>query len=277
MAGKDGEGVTIEQVVSGSPADRAKLKVGEVICSRSTTSPCSGASPPKLNDLIDSRRGEGTVVATLRLAEKAVDLKIKLDPEPTSEGRPFVTGDGPGGGPGGGQSARTVGGYWTKPSFRLAIVCVEYPDVEHNPQITNEAWTEALFSEGTYNNKANVTGQAVHGSFRDYFIEQSCGYFRVDGKVFDWIQVSKKREEYATGNPDGSADRGTRQDPGARRRQGRPQGLRWRLLPLRWRPGSRRLEGASGYSAASRRSVSHQGKRHGLTSSSRKAAPGCRA
>ena len=146
-------------------------------------------------------------MATLLLAEKAVDLKIKLDADRCR--RPAIrTGGGADpeagrtwrrGGPGGGGQRGGLGGYWTKPSFRLAIVCVEYPDVKHNPKITNEAWDEALFSEGTYN-KTNATGQAVHGSFRDYFLEQSYGYFKVEGKVFDWIEVSKKRPEYATGN-----------------------------------------------------------------------------
>ena len=129
------------------------------------------------------------MVATLRLAEKAVELKIKLDAAPIADGRQ--------GGPE--QNRGLRGGYWTKPGFRLAIVCVEYPDVKHNPQITNESWDQALFSEGTYN-KTNATGQAVHGSFRDYFLEQSYGYFKVEGKVFDWVEVSKKRADYATGN-----------------------------------------------------------------------------
>jgi M6 family metalloprotease-like protein len=202
---KEGEGVTIEQILPGSVADRARLKVGEVLLKIDEV---ALTGPAQLNDLVDSKRAQGTIVATLRLAEKDVELKIKLDPEPTSEGRPFVAGDGTGpgggprggGGPGGGQrGGGGLGGYWTKPSFRLAIVCVEYPDVKHNPKISNEAWNEALFSEGTYN-KTNVTGQAVHGSFRDYFLEQSCGYFKVEGKVFDWVEVSKKLAEYATGN-----------------------------------------------------------------------------
>jgi M6 family metalloprotease-like protein len=191
VAGKD-EGVTIEQVVAGSPADRAKLKVGEVLLK---IDDIALTGPDQLNDLVESRLTEGSLIATLRLAEKAVDLKIKLDPEPTSEGRPFATSEGEGR-PGGGAPR---GGYWLKPSFRLAIVCLEYPDMKHNPKITADAWNEALFSEGTYT-KENATGQAVHGSFRDYFLEQSCGFFRVEGKVFDWVEVSKKREEYATGN-----------------------------------------------------------------------------
>ncbi len=191
---KEGEGLTIERVTPGSVADRAKLKVGEILLKLDDV-PLTG--PDQLRDLVDSKPPESTVVATLRLAEKAVDLKIKLDAEPTTEGRPggFGGGFGNGGGGGGGGPR---GGYWTKPSFRLAIVCVEYPDVKHNPVITNEAWEQALFSEGTFN-KTNVTGQPVHGSFRDYFLEQSCGYFRVEGKVFNWVEVSKKIADYDKG------------------------------------------------------------------------------
>ena len=187
-AGKAGEGVRIERVAPGSPADRAKLKVGEILLK---VDDVALTGPDQLYDLIDSKPSEGTVVITLLLAEKSVELKVKLDAAPGDDGRP--------GGTPRPEGQQRGGGYWTKPSFRLAIVCVEYPDVKHNPQITTDAWEQLLFSEGTYT-KTNATGQAVHGSFRDYFLEQSCGYFRVDGKVFDWVEVGKKREEYATGN-----------------------------------------------------------------------------
>jgi M6 family metalloprotease-like protein len=182
-ARKTGEGVMIEQVAPGSVADRAKLKVGEVLLKIDDV---ALTGHDQLRNLIDSKPPGGTVVATLHLADKAVDMKIKLDAEPISDGRT-------------GRAGGQLGGYWTKPGFRLAIVCVEYPDVKHNPQITNKDWEKALFSEATYN-KTNATGQAVHGSLRDYFLEQSCGYFKVDGKVFDWVGVSKKRADYATGN-----------------------------------------------------------------------------
>jgi M6 family metalloprotease-like protein len=187
--GKEGEGVAIERVVPGSVADRAKLKVGEVLLK---VDGVSIAGPDQLRDLIAAKPAESTVMATLLLAEKAVEMKLKLDPDPPADGPGRRGGGGGGGGIGG-------GGYWTKPGFRLAIICVEYPDMKHNAKITKEAWDQALFSEGTYN-KTNVTGQAVQGSFRDYFLEQSYGYFKVEGKVFDWVEASKKRADYATGN-----------------------------------------------------------------------------
>ncbi len=183
------EGVTIEQVITASVADRARLKVGEILLKLDGE---KLTGPDHLRDLMAAKAPESTVVLTLRLAEKEVDLKVKLDPDPMDGDRQGNFGRrGGGGGPG--------GGYWTRPGFRLAIVCLEYPDVKHNEKITTDAWRDSLFTEGTYN-KTNATGQAVRGSFRDYFLEQSYGYFKVDGKVFDWIEVSKKREEYDKGN-----------------------------------------------------------------------------
>src|SRR5262249_60200241 len=60
-------------------------------------------------------------------------------------------------------------------------------------------WESALFSKGSYTKK-NATGQDVYGSLNDYFIEQSCSAFHVEGKVIDWVAVSKKRGDYSQGS-----------------------------------------------------------------------------
>jgi M6 family metalloprotease-like protein len=190
VAAKGSEGLTIERVTPGSAADKAHLKAGEVILKIDGE---AINSPEKLGEVLDSKQAEETVTLTLFLAEKAVEMKMKLGAETVADGRPagFDTRGGGRGGPG--------GGYWTKPAYRLAFIGVEYPDVKHNPAITPKAWQEAMFSHGTYT-KTNVTGQAVHGSLYDYYYEQSYKTLQVEGKVFDYVQVSKKREEYATGN-----------------------------------------------------------------------------
>lgn len=90
------------------------------------------------------------------------------------------------------------GGYWKKPVYHLAVVCIEYPDKKHNPKITSAAWQDSLFSHGTYK-KTNVTGQTVYGSLFDYYKEQSFDTLHVEGKVFDYVEVSKKRTDYSTG------------------------------------------------------------------------------
>ena len=33
----------------------------------------------------------------------------------------------------------------------------------------------------------------------DYYLEQSCGTFHVEGKVLDWVEVSKNRADYSQG------------------------------------------------------------------------------
>ena len=35
-----------------------------------------------------------------------------------------------------------AGNYWKKDVFRLAVVCIEYPDVKHNPKISANDWSE---------------------------------------------------------------------------------------------------------------------------------------
>ncbi len=89
---------------------------------------------------------------------------------------------------------------WTKPEFRLAVIGIEYPDIKHNAKVSVADWEEALLGEGTYHAKKNAADQDVHGSLNDYFVEQSAGAFRLKGKVFDWIEVGKKRADYILGS-----------------------------------------------------------------------------
>ncbi len=86
-------------------------------------------------------------------------------------------------------------GAWSKPVYHLAVVPIEYPDVKHNDKVDLKDWETALFSTGEYDDKS-PTGQKVYGSLNDFYIEQSCGAFHVEGKVFDWVQVEKKRNVY---------------------------------------------------------------------------------
>jgi M6 family metalloprotease-like protein len=183
---KDGHGVVIEDVLANSAASRAKLKSGEVILKLGDV---ALTGPDHFRALLASRKAEETLPVTLFLAEKSLDMKIKLDANATAARQVRGGGTGPGG----------RGGYWTKPTFRLALIGVEYPDVKHNPKITKEAWDEAMFSHGS-STKTNATGQPIFGSMHDYYFEQSYGTFKIEGKVFGWVEVSKKRADYATGN-----------------------------------------------------------------------------
>jgi len=175
-----GGGVTIDQVTPGSPADRAKLKPGEVVLAVDQT---ELTEPDKLREALAAKKPGESVVLALLLADKRVELRVALAAEPPEERR------------GGGWDAR-AGSYWTKEKYTIAIIGVEYPDVKHNPVITPKAWEESMFSPGYA--KA-VTGQTAYGSMRDYYHEQSYGKLAVVGKAFDYVEVGKKRAEYDSG------------------------------------------------------------------------------
>src|SRR5262249_11350526 len=87
-----------------------------------------------------------------------------------------------------------VGG-WPGRVSRLAVVLIESPDAKPNPAITPKHWEDSLFSKGTYRDR-NATGQKVHGSMNDHYQEQSYEKFRIEGKAFPHVKVSKKRAEY---------------------------------------------------------------------------------
>lgn len=179
---KEGEGVTIERVFPGSAAEKAKLKTGEVLLKIDDV---SVTSAEKLREVMADKKPDDTVKLTLLLAEKAVDLKMKLGTELLDDGRS--------------RSWDTRGGYWSKPAYRLGIICVEYPDLKHNPKIPVKVWEEAMFSKGSYTQNS-ATGQPVFGSLYDYYLEQSYGQLKVEGKAFEYVEVSKKRAAYATGD-----------------------------------------------------------------------------
>ena len=123
---------------------------------------------------------------------KQAETKVFVMPEPVERkgGRGF--------GGGGGWDDR-IPRAWRKPTYKLAIIGVEYPDVKHNAKIKDTDWEESMFSLGTYTGKS-ATGQKVYGSMNDYYKELSYGTFKVEGKFVGWVEVSKKRMEYTTGS-----------------------------------------------------------------------------
>ncbi len=181
-AAKDGKGLVIEQVTAGSAADQARLKVGETLVKVDSTS-LTGVD--KLREALADKKPDDTVTVTLIVAEKTVEMKVKFGTESAGdERRP--------------RGFDFRANYWTKPAYRIAIICVEYPDTKHNAKIPVTAWQESMFSKGTYDQKS-VTGQTVYGSMYDYYLEQSYGHLKIEGKAFEYIEVSKKRGDYATG------------------------------------------------------------------------------
>lgn len=69
-----------------------------------------------------------------------------------------------------------------KPVYKLAVIPLEFPDLKLNEKIKPTDWEASLFSTKMFNDK-NATGQKVYGSMNDFYIEQSDGSCKVDGKV----------------------------------------------------------------------------------------------
>ncbi len=186
------EGATLKTVTAGSPADKAGLKAGDTILKIDGKALTAAV---KLNDITALHKPGDTL--TLLVVPKGDDtereIKVMLAAEqPTGKGK-GPKGGGGGGGFGWDTRAPRV---WTKDTYRLAIVGIEYPDVKQNDKITGENWEEALFSTKSYTT-TSITGQKVHGSLNDYYQEQSFGKLKVIGKAFKFVTVTKKRSEYA--------------------------------------------------------------------------------
>ncbi|MBI5395092.1 MAG: M6 family metalloprotease domain-containing protein [Verrucomicrobia bacterium] len=172
---KDADGMVIRSILSGSIASKSGLRPGDVL-QKADGVPLTGVSP--LSDALMDRQPGDYVTLAVRRNGREFELRVRLAaPKAETQSRP----------------------YWDKDCYRLAVIPLEFPDTKRNPQITAKDWNEVLFSRGTHTGKTNATGQAVFGSLNDYYQEQSCGALRVEGKLFDWVQVGKKRADYAPG------------------------------------------------------------------------------
>jgi len=183
-------GLKVEAVGNAGGRRRSSLQVNDILISINGT---ELASAGHLEDLLwRCDVGEKVAVKLLRNdveRELEIELMADVDNQRSQQRRRAESQ------PSGSNTPR-----WRSSGvYRLAVVCVEFPDVKHNSKITNEDWQQALFSEGTYLDQRNVTGQPVFGSLRDYYLEQSVGGLQIEGKIFDWIEVTKKRDDYAPG------------------------------------------------------------------------------
>jgi M6 family metalloprotease-like protein len=189
-AGLEGEKLTVREVQAGSPAASAVEK-GDVLVA------VDGAavnSPEALREVVQSRAEGDKVALALARQGKRLDVTVTL----AATSRPLTLsaergGRARAGGPSFGQPA-----LWKQPVYRMAVVLIEYPDTKANKKLTPRGWEGALFSTGTY--KKSPTGEATHGSLNDYFREQSHGKFRVEGRAFAPVLVSKKRGDYVEGS-----------------------------------------------------------------------------
>ena len=180
---KEGEGVKVDSVLANSPAATAGLKVGDRVFK------INGKELPRataLADLLGEKKPGDVLALLVKRDGKDIDLKATLGAERIRKG-------------GGGGAASGFISLWKGDAFRVAVICVEFSDVKHNPKIAAPVDIEnAFFSSGKYTDK-NASGQPVHGSLNDYIREVSSGSLKLDGSVFPWVEVAKKRSEYIQG------------------------------------------------------------------------------
>jgi M6 family metalloprotease-like protein len=192
---EDGDGkLIVEQIEPGSPAATAGFQQGDLLL-RIFQQAIS--APDILRSALQARfAGDAVEIDVLR--DKST-LKLNATLAPTSKVAPGKVDAA-----GGGWNKGGAGKAWKKPTYKLAIIGIEYTDVKHNAAITTKHWEDSMFSLAAYN-KTSATGQKVHGSMHDYYKEQSFNKLKIEGKMFEWVQVSKKRMDYAQGNANKTA------------------------------------------------------------------------
>src|SRR5262245_13937856 len=175
---------TVTEIDPDSAAAKAGLQPGDALLK------VAGEAVTDANDLrraLATWKAGSVVELVLSRNGKEVVAKAALTgPAPAEEGKGWDRTKG--GGKGGGMGMRS----WNKSAYRLAIVLIDYPDAKHNPKITPKDWEDSVFTTGTYTGKS-ATGQKVHGSMNDHFLEQSYGKFKIEGKAIPHVLVSKKR------------------------------------------------------------------------------------
>ena len=197
QVGLDGNGwLEVQHVAADSPADKAGVRRGDQLLLADSQGLKDDVA---LAELLDRKSPGETLPLVLSRQGKRVDLTARLTP--LSRPKLLSNQQTERKGKGGNFDFRNK--YWDKNKavYRLGIILVEYPDEKHNAKIPPKAWEDSMFSKGTYSTK-NVTGQTVYGSMNDHYLEQSYGKLSIEGKAFDYVKVSKKRGEYATGKRD---------------------------------------------------------------------------
>ncbi len=175
---EEGEGLRVTRVTSGLPADQAGVKVDDVLLKVNGT-PLIGSS--SLTDMLATREAGDKVTVVYRRGDDELQFEGELAPDESEERS---------------SGSRTP---WRKPVYRLGVVCVEFEDTKHAPKVPLAEWEEFCFSTNAYRDRTNATGQKVYGSVNDFYRELSCGQLRVTGRVFDWVELSKKRADYSQG------------------------------------------------------------------------------
>lgn len=177
----EGAGVFIERVSADSPAATAGLKNGDRVL--------------KIDGKAFAKADLLTAILNSKKAGDTLTITVNRDNKEQPEVKVTLAGDQAR--PGNREQPLTL---WKKDTLRLAVLPFDFPETKHNPKIDVRELEAALLSLGQYRSKS-ATDQPVFGSLHDWVREQSAGKLKLDGsKVFDWVEVGKKRGDYIVGN-----------------------------------------------------------------------------
>ncbi len=179
-------GLKIAEVTANGPAEMAGIQAGDVIISLDGRAIQTDTA--FRNSLSNKQPGDRVNVVYTRKGEQA-ETRVFLVPEVVE----------PKGGRGVAGWDDRIPRAWRKPTYKLAILGIEYPDVKHNAKIKDKDWEESMFSMDSYSGKS-ATGERVYGSMNDYYKELSYGNFKIEGKFIGWVEASKKRMDYTSGS-----------------------------------------------------------------------------
>jgi M6 family metalloprotease-like protein len=188
---KEGDGVKVKSIVSGSPAEKAKLEVGDHLLKIDGD---EFSRPGRLQDILGDKK-PGDTVAFLVVGAKDKKEKELVATLTAPEGRKGGPGGGGGGGRfgGGGGGASQAPSLWKAATLKLAVVGIDFADIKHNQKNTTEELEKLFFSSGS---KTSDTS-----SLNDYLQEVSAGGLKLEkGRVFPWVEVAKKRGDYVQGS-----------------------------------------------------------------------------
>jgi M6 family metalloprotease-like protein len=182
-AGRSGTGAEVTEVAAGSPAEKAGLKEKDRIVRIDDTKLDAEVG---LREVIANKKPGDVVLLSVVRDNKDLQFRLTVEAEPAARGGAAGWDD-------------RLPRAWTKPTYNLAVIGIEYPDVKHNPKIKDTDWDASLFSRDTYTGES-ATGQKVYGSMADYFHAISYGKLAVRGKFVGWVTMKKKRQEYSSGS-----------------------------------------------------------------------------
>ncbi|CAN5230272.1 hypothetical protein BH11PLA2_BH11PLA2_21580 [soil metagenome] len=182
-------GIEVTRVTTGGGADKAGVKVGDIIMRVNDTKLTTESS---LQESLSDKKPGDLVKLLVQRGKEELNLQATL-----ISNAPTVTTAG--------WDDRLPTNF-RKPVYKLAIVGVEYTDAKHSETIQGKDWENALFSKGTYTEK-NASGSTVYGSLADYYRELSYDTLKVEGKFMGWFEVSKKKMDYNLGSSTTTSDK----------------------------------------------------------------------